>query len=65
MSCSKCNKKPLIVFDCRCGKQFCSRHKFPEEHGCDFDFKEYAKDKLKINNPKIINNKLDDKKILD
>ncbi len=47
------------MFDCRCGKKFCSKCKIPEKHKCDFDYKAYAKDKLKINNPKVINNKID------
>lgn len=59
MSCHRCNKKSLFMFDCRCGKKFCSKCKIPEKHKCDFDYKAYAKDKLKINNPKVINNKID------
>ena len=59
MPCSKCNKSTIIVFDCRCGKNFCSRCKFPEDHKCTFDYKAAAKERLKINNPKVINNKID------
>lgn len=57
MSCYKCKKKSIIIFDCRCEKQFCLKHKQPEDHNCTFDYKTYAKDQIKINNPQIINNK--------
>ena len=57
MKCAMCNKKTMFTFTCKCDKVFCTKHRMPEEHNCTFDFKSYAKDKLKINNPKIINNK--------
>ena len=59
MPCSKCKKKTMILFTCKCEKTFCVRCKYPEEHNCTFDYKKYAKDILKINNPKIINDKID------
>lgn len=58
MRCSVCNKKSLMMFDCKCNKKFCNKHRLPEVHNCDYDFK-LDKDKMKINNPKIINNKFD------
>ncbi len=59
MSCSRCNKTTLMLFECRCGKTFCMKHKLPEKHKCDFDYKNNAKDNIKINNPKIINDKFE------
>jgi predicted nucleic acid binding AN1-type Zn finger protein len=45
--CHVCNKKlGLLPFDCRCGHQFCSIHRYPEEHKCSFDYKEFAKEQL-------------------
>tara|TARA_Y100001972_G_C7428374_1_gene220781 strand:- start:282 stop:404 length:123 start_codon:yes stop_codon:yes gene_type:complete len=35
------------------------KHKLPEKHKCDFDYKNNAKDNIKINNPKIINDKFE------
>ena len=58
MSCYKCNKKTLFLFDCRCENKFCSKCKQPEIHDCTFDYKKYAKDKLKINNPLVSNIKV-------
>jgi len=59
MPCSKCSKKTIIIFECRCKRKFCSRCKFPEDHKCSFDYKAESREKLKINNPKVINNKID------
>ena len=59
MPCSKCHKRTIIVFNCKCGKIFCSRCKYPEDHDCTFDYKAAEKERLRINNPKVINNKID------
>jgi len=58
MRCYLCNKKTLLIFDCKCDGKFCNKHRLPEVHNCTYDFKT-DKEKLKINNPKIINNKFD------
>ena len=59
MSCDKCRKKTIITFNCRCEKIFCSKCRYPEVHGCTYDYKTAGKDKIKINNPLVINNKID------
>jgi len=59
MFCSKCSKKILISYECRCGQKYCIKCKFPEKHKCNYDYKKHGKDKLKINNPVVINNKID------
>ena len=44
--CSHCNKKlPLCGrFECRCGKTFCSAHRYAEEHHCTYEYKtDYVK----------------------
>ena len=56
MPCSKCRKRTIIVFNCKCGKDFCSRCKYPEDHNCTFDYKAAQRDKLRINNPKYKSN---------
>lgn len=58
MKCSKCNKKCLILFDCRCDKKFCSNCKMSETHSCNFDYKKHGREKIEINNQKVINDKL-------
>ncbi|CAK9318339.1 unnamed protein product [Citrullus colocynthis] len=38
--CKICRKKVgLLGFNCRCGGSFCGKHRYPEEHSCDFDHK--------------------------
>ena len=40
----ECNKKLKITdLECRCGKQFCQQHKFPEQHMCEYDYKDRGK----------------------
>jgi hypothetical protein len=57
--CNKCNKKiGLIVFDCKCKKNFCAIHRYSETHDCIFDFKQYEINKLIKENPKIITPKV-------
>lgn len=44
--CSHCNKKvPLCGrFECRCGKTFCSTHRYAEKHHCTYEYKtDYVK----------------------
>ena len=52
MKCSICSKK--TIFQCRCDKFFCSKHRFPSttssytenDHICTFDFKAEERKKL-------------------
>jgi predicted nucleic acid binding AN1-type Zn finger protein len=45
--CATCNKKTGIVpFDCKCGGQYCTKHRYPEEHACTYDFKSEERNKL-------------------
>lgn len=46
--CFFCNKKiGLLGFECRCEHLFCSKHRFPTDHNCLFDFKKRDKEILK------------------
>lgn len=52
--CWSCQKKcGLTGFDCRCGYVFCSKHRYAEEHNCDFDHKSAGREILAKNNPNI------------
>lgn len=44
--CDKCNRKSMILYECRCKRRLCIRHKHAELHNCDFDYKQAQKDKL-------------------
>ena len=55
-----CNKKLTLVqksLACKCGKYFCSSHRFESQHNCSFDFKSSQKNILqsRLLNGKIVN----------
>lgn len=57
--CGKCPKKvSLMGYTCKCGLTFCKSHRLPEEHDCEFDFRQAAKEKLAKENPNITAAKL-------
>ncbi|GAB4834262.1 hypothetical protein Ancab_032528 [Ancistrocladus abbreviatus] len=52
--CGSCNKKVGVMgFKCKCGVMFCGSHRYPEEHGCTFDFKGAGKDAIAKANPVV------------
>jgi len=45
--CFECRKKVGIVgFECRCGFVYCGKHRFPEEHQCEFNHASFEKQQL-------------------
>lgn len=61
--CWTCSKKiGLTGFDCRCGYKFCSKHRYAEEHNCDFDHQGLGREILAKNNPNVAVN---EKNLLD
>lgn len=58
--CEECRKKIGIVnsYHCRCGKVYCSQHRYPETHNCFIDFKAEGKKIIEIANPLILPPKL-------
>ena len=58
--CGKCPKKvSLLGYTCKCGHTFCKSHRLPEEHDCEFDFRQAAKERLAKENPNITAAKLE------
>ncbi|KAF8032904.1 hypothetical protein BT93_D1709 [Corymbia citriodora subsp. variegata] len=58
--CEACNRKVgLTGFNCKCGSTFCGAHRYPESHGCDFDFKKSGRDAIAKANPLIKADKVD------
>ncbi|XAR55009.1 hypothetical protein NMG60_11030375 [Bertholletia excelsa] len=52
--CSSCCKKVGVLgFQCRCGATFCGSHRYPEQHGCTFDFKTAGRDAIAKANPVV------------
>ncbi|KAL0410087.1 UNVERIFIED_CONTAM: Zinc finger A20 and AN1 domain-containing stress-associated protein 4 [Sesamum latifolium] len=58
--CSTCRKKVgLTGFRCRCGITFCGTHRYPEKHGCAFDFKAMGREAIAKANPVVKADKLE------
>lgn len=57
--CATCRKRVgLTGFKCRCGVTFCGAHRYPEKHGCSFDFKKVGREEIARANPVIKGEKL-------
>ncbi|GKV34916.1 hypothetical protein SLEP1_g43249 [Rubroshorea leprosula] len=52
--CLTCRKRVgLTGFKCRCDMVFCGTHRYPEQHGCSFDFKGMGKEQIAKANPVV------------
>jgi len=57
--CQMCKKKiGLTGFECRCGKLFCSLHRYADAHNCTFDYKEDGREKIRKANPTCTDDKI-------
>lgn len=57
--CQMCKKKiGLTGFECRCGKLFCSTHRYADIHDCTFDYKEDGREKIRKANPTCTDDKI-------
>ena len=57
--CFSCRKRVgLTGIKCRCGNTYCGLHRYPEEHGCSFDYKTHGREALAKANPLIKADKL-------
>ena len=58
--CLVCKKRVgLTGFKCKCGTTFCGVHRYPEKHGCTFDFKSEGREAIARANPLVIAEKLE------
>ncbi|KAI3967222.1 hypothetical protein MKW92_012319 [Papaver armeniacum] len=58
--CFSCNKKlGLTAVKCKCGAVFCSAHRYPEKHSCEFDYKGVGREILAKLNPQVKADKID------
>jgi hypothetical protein len=47
MNCWKCQiRVGYLGFNCNCGYVFCGKHRHFSDHNCDFDYKNYDRQKL-------------------
>ncbi|KAJ0255258.1 hypothetical protein HA466_0100400 [Hirschfeldia incana] len=52
--CTTCRKRVgLTGFKCRCGTTYCGAHRYPEVHGCTFDFKSAGREEIAKANPLV------------
>ncbi|MBN3271957.1 ZFAN5 protein, partial [Polyodon spathula] len=57
--CFICRKKlGLTGFDCRCGNLFCGIHRYSDEHGCPYDYRAEAAEKIRKENPIVVAEKI-------
>nr|XP_023029367.1 uncharacterized protein LOC111517436 [Leptinotarsa decemlineata] len=58
--CNECNRKLNItnIHNCRCGKIFCSQHRYSEVHRCSYDYKLEGRKLLEQQNPKVTAEKI-------
>lgn len=58
--CATCRRRVGITgFKCRCGITFCGSHRYPEQHGCAFDYKVVGREAIAKANPVVKGKKLD------
>jgi len=57
--CNKCSKKVGIRgHKCKCESTFCNAHRLPEDHDCEYDFKQEGLKKLAKDNQAVVASKL-------
>jgi len=57
--CSNCLKKQIILITCKCEMTLCIVCRYPDKHGCEYDFTTESNKKLTAENPKVISEKID------
>ncbi|KAL4342654.1 hypothetical protein GQ457_08G018360 [Hibiscus cannabinus] len=58
--CMVCRKRVgLTGFRCKCGTTYCGSHRYPENHGCTFDFKTVGREQIARANPVVKADKLE------
>jgi hypothetical protein len=57
-SCFLCKKKTILLCTCKCGAHYCIAHRNPESHNCEFDHKNFDREQLAKNNPRILAEKI-------
>jgi len=56
---NECNRKlKLTDYECKCKKTYCKFHRKPEEHNCEYDYRDNCNKEEKIKNMKCISIKL-------
>lgn len=56
--CIQCKKKSLLNMKCKCDKMVCMTCRYPDKHGCSFDYTKEQQKKLEKENPVVSGEKL-------
>lgn len=57
--CFLCRKKVgLTGFECRCGQVFCGAHRYSDVHGCSYNYKADAAERIRKENPVVVGEKI-------
>lgn len=60
LKCKNCNKKiKLFPFTCKCENNYCTNCRYPENHNCQYDFKNHQRNILKNQLVKVVCKKID------
>jgi len=55
-----CNKRlKLTDYKCKCNNIYCSIHRIPETHDCDFDYKNSINKEKIIENMRCVSSKIE------
>eukprot|EP00826_Nyctotherus_ovalis_P057809 TRINITY_DN7915_c0_g1_i1.p1 TRINITY_DN7915_c0_g1~~TRINITY_DN7915_c0_g1_i1.p1 ORF type:complete len:134 (+),score=36.01 TRINITY_DN7915_c0_g1_i1:167-568(+) len=57
--CRECGVRVgYLGYPCKCGYVYCGKHRYDDMHGCTFDYKGEAKEKISKANPAVVAEKL-------
>jgi AN1-like Zinc finger len=48
----------LLGIECKCKQTFCTSCRYPEKHGCSYDYYTAEREILRLQNPKICAEKI-------
>lgn len=51
-------KVGVLGFPCRCGGNFCAKHRYANEHNCLFDYRGHGQGEIRKNNPRVVGRKI-------
>jgi len=57
--CQACRRKTVMKITCKCDMVVCFECRYPDKHGCTFDYKEEGRKLLEKNNPIVVSEKLE------
>lgn len=58
--CAVCKKKINMTYiQCKCGGYYCGKHRYANEHNCQYDYKKVNEEQIRKNNPEITKEKFE------